>query len=179
MTWVACRARPSSWGGDLFGIGRDDGRVVLEREIPVDPAQLDAITLLALTPGAHHVRVVVLGQHHLVPGLEIQAEDDGVQPLGGVAVDGQLLGGAARQCRQLGAQRLPPFVEDLPHGVRRPLVAELVVEDVGLLDHLGLSAHAPRVQVDDIRRERVPLAGSRPRNPRRCAASAGSPCPAP
>ena len=84
------------------------------------------------------------------PALRVEPVDDGVQRLGGVAVDGDLVGRRAGQLGELLAQRLAALVEDAPHVIGRTFVGELVVALDGLLHHDGRRRDAAIVEVDEV-----------------------------
>jgi hypothetical protein len=81
----------SGAGSYGFFVGLDDGRVVFYGEIEADLLVDNAVALGTLALGLDHVRVILLGADNFVAGFQRQAEDDGVQCFGGVAVDGDFV----------------------------------------------------------------------------------------
>ena len=67
--------------------------------------------------------IVLVGDDHLVAALQVDAEDQDLEALGGVAGDRDLLGVAAELVGQVAADALDPGLEDAPHVVGRHLVA--------------------------------------------------------
>ena len=109
----------------------------------------DPLAAGALLPARDHPRVVLVGDDDLVAPLQVDAEDQGLHRLGGVAGDGDLLGVAAELAGQVAAHRLDPGLEDPPHVlhgrlVGEPQVADHLVEDVG-----RRGADPAVVEVDD------------------------------
>ena len=137
--------------GDGLLIGADDDFVVFNGEIEADLLVDDAVALGALAVSLDHVRVVLLGADDFVAGLEGEAEDDGVEGFGGVAVDGDLVGMDAGEVGELLAEGFAALVEDLPHVVGRAFIGELVVALDGLLDDDGRGRDAAVVEIDDVR----------------------------
>ena len=86
-----------------------------ERHLEGDALDHDALAAGALVPGGEHPAVVLVGDDHLVAALQVDAEDQGLHPLGGVARDGELLGVAAELVGQVAADVLDPGLEDAPH----------------------------------------------------------------
>ena len=103
---------------------------------------------LPLAEGVEHAWVVLSGGEDLVVGLKVEPELDGLQPLGGVAGEGDLLAVAAEGRRQPGPHRLPLRLQDLPHGVGGGLVGEVEVALHRLLDEERRRAHPAVVEVD-------------------------------
>ena len=147
---------------DGLFVGLHDHRVVFDGEVEAELLVDDAFAQGALAVGLDHVRVVLLGADDLVAGLQVEPVDDRVQRLGGVAVDGDLVGRGAGQRGQLLAQRLAALVENAPHVVGRPLVGELVVALHRLLHHDGRGRDSAVVQVHEVGIHRVGALNHRP-----------------
>ena len=130
---------------------------IFRRQFHVGVRQFDALAEFALPPGVEHVRVVVFGQNHLVAALEREAENDGVEGFGGVAVDGNFIGANARQRGQLLAEGFAALVHDAPHVVTGGFVGVVVVAFQGVLHGFGRGADAAVVEVEQRRRSRKRL----------------------
>ena len=102
----------------------------------------------ALLPRIEHARVVLVGGHDLVAGLQVDPELRDLQRLAGIARDGKLLGVAAELGGQLRAHRLDVRLEHLPHVVHRRLVRDVEVPLHRLVDDARAGADAAVVQVD-------------------------------
>ncbi len=92
---------------DAVGQLGDVGRRHRERDL----RDLDLVAAHALIPGVEHPPVVLVRRHHVVAGLEIDAELRDLQPLAGVARDGELLQVAADLDRELAPHRLDVRLE--------------------------------------------------------------------
>ncbi len=123
-------------------VGRGVGAA--QRDLPDD----DPVAAGPLVPGGLHPAVVLVADHDLVAGLEVDPGDQGLHPLGGVPGDRQLLGVAAELAGQLAADRLDPGFEQVPHVVRRGDVGEPEVADHRLQDGRRRGGDAAVVEVD-------------------------------
>ena len=136
-------------GGDRLLDTFDEQPGRFERDRERDPLDDDPLAAGALVPGVEHPSVVLVGDDDLVAALQVEAQDQGLHPLGGVAGDRQLLGVAAELLGQCPADGLDPRLEHLPHVVGRQLVAEPQVAD-HLLEHVRrCRADAAVIEVDE------------------------------
>ncbi len=102
-----------------------------------------------------HGAVILGGHHRLVPGLPLDAGNHGVERLGGVAGDDELLGCAAGEFRQLAPHGQPVVLHPGPQVVR---TAEILVAHPGQrrLEHrLGHDAVVAVLEVDPLGIEAV------------------------
>ena len=120
-----------------------------ERDRERDPLDDDPLAAGALVPGGEHARIVLVGDDHLVAPLQVDAQDQGLHSLGGVARDRQLLGVAAELPGQCAADGLDPRLEHLPHVVGRQLVAEPQIADHLLQDVRWRRADTAVIEVDE------------------------------
>ncbi len=120
-----------------------------ERNGESDSLDDNSLAAGALVPGGEHAGIIMVGDDHLVAPLQIDAQDQGLHPLGGVARDRQLLGVAAELSCQRAADGLDPRLEHLPHVVCRQLVREAQVAN-HLLEHVSRrGADTAVIEVDD------------------------------
>ena len=96
----------------------------------------DAVAPDPLVPGGQHPAVILIGDDHLVAGLEVEAENHRLIGLGGVPDNRHLLGIAAEALRQIAPDTLDPGLEGLPHVDDRELIRKTEIPD-HLLEHMG------------------------------------------
>ena len=108
----------------------------------------DAVAAGALGPRGLGAAVILVGDHDLVAGLQVDAADQGLQALGGVAGDRHLLGVAAELAGQVAADALDAGLQDVPHLVGRGDVGEPQVADHRLQHGRRGRGHAAVVEVD-------------------------------
>ena len=118
---------------------------------------LDSIASRALVPGREHAAVILVGGHHLVAGLEVDAELRGLQRFTRVARDRKLFGVASRLGGEPAAHRLDARLEHLRHEGEGGLVGQVEISLEGFVHHPWARRAEAVVQVDEGAIERESL----------------------
>jgi hypothetical protein len=130
------------------GVGLDD-RVVVVSQVVLDLHDANPVTRLSLAPGRIHARVLPTGDEHLVSCAQRNPEDHRAQPFARVPVEGDLVGGAVRQWRQLRLHLRDRGVQPRPHVHIGVVTDEAERVDHRLLDQERGRTDCSVVQVEE------------------------------
>ncbi len=151
------RQRPAKPGDDVLG-----RRV---RAAQGDPLHDHAVAAGTLIPRREHPRVALVGDDDLVAAFQIEAGDQRLHRLRGVAGDGHLLRVAAELPRQLAAHRLDKWFQDVPHVVSGRHVGEPQVADHRVEHGRRRGCDSAMVDIDQVEGWAGSLWGLPPRAP--------------